>query len=151
MCSSPGADLPGNRWSHDRFVSYQAMLDTIRQRFPLEKLDDGPNDTSKVCRGNLGLLFLLLAHMSFPHLLYSSFPSFASTFSLFVCLSPTVCLCFTLCVSCFPCTLPICPSAHSVSFFNTPPPYYLSLSFLFSLSRRGASPGMPARSASSRP
>lgn len=38
----------GNRWSFDRFVSYQDMLDRIRERFTLERLQDGPNDTSKV-------------------------------------------------------------------------------------------------------
>ena len=38
----------GNRWSFDRFVSYQDMLDRIREQHPLERLEDGPNDPSKV-------------------------------------------------------------------------------------------------------
>ena len=39
----------GNRWNFKRMVSYQQMLDTIRDKWPdLERLSDHPNDTSKV-------------------------------------------------------------------------------------------------------
>jgi molybdenum cofactor biosynthesis protein A len=38
----------GNRWNMDKFVSYQSMLEEIKNRFPhLERLEDDPNDTSK--------------------------------------------------------------------------------------------------------
>ena len=40
----------GNRWNFKRMVSYQQMLDMIRDKWPdFERLSDGPNDTSKVC------------------------------------------------------------------------------------------------------
>ena len=39
----------GNKWSDHKFVSYQEMLAEIRSKWPdLVKLEDRPNDTSKV-------------------------------------------------------------------------------------------------------
>ena len=39
----------GNRWNFKRMVSYQQMVDMIRDKWPdFERLSDGPNDTSKV-------------------------------------------------------------------------------------------------------
>ena len=39
----------GNKWNHRKMVSYQEMMDTIRAKFAdLKRLDDKPNDTSKV-------------------------------------------------------------------------------------------------------
>lgn len=40
----------GNRWDDGRLVSYEQMLERIRAHFPLERLQDGPNDTSKTYR-----------------------------------------------------------------------------------------------------
>ena len=37
----------GNRWNVSRLVPYQEMLDIIRRRFPLERMVDGPHETSK--------------------------------------------------------------------------------------------------------
>eukprot|EP00730_Choanoeca_flexa_P002543 TRINITY_DN11086_c0_g2_i1.p1 TRINITY_DN11086_c0_g2~~TRINITY_DN11086_c0_g2_i1.p1 ORF type:complete len:565 (+),score=114.95 TRINITY_DN11086_c0_g2_i1:32-1726(+) len=48
----------GNKWNFNKFVSYQEMLDIIRAHFPLERLQDHQNDTSKAWRipGHLGQL-----------------------------------------------------------------------------------------------
>ncbi|KAI9887106.1 MAG: hypothetical protein M1823_001096 [Watsoniomyces obsoletus] len=41
----------GNRWKHNKMMSYREMLDVIRGRFPdFEKVLDQPNDTSKTYR-----------------------------------------------------------------------------------------------------
>ncbi len=41
----------GNRWKHDKMMSYVEMLDVIRARFPdLEKVPDHAHDTSKTYR-----------------------------------------------------------------------------------------------------
>jgi molybdenum cofactor biosynthesis protein A len=52
----------GNEWKDDVFMSYQAMLDTIRTVYPgIQRLDDGPNETSKTWqvpgfRGSVGFI-----------------------------------------------------------------------------------------------
>lgn len=39
----------GNKWADNKLVPYKEMLELIRARFPdLQRLQDGPNDTSKV-------------------------------------------------------------------------------------------------------
>ena len=40
----------GNRWDVSRLVSYREMLDIIQRQFLLERLGDGPNETSKTYR-----------------------------------------------------------------------------------------------------
>ncbi|CAH1263454.1 MOCS1 [Branchiostoma lanceolatum] len=58
----------GNKWNHNKMVTYQEMLDTIRQRWPdLEKMSDGPNDTSKAYRvpgfrGQMGFVTSMSEH-----------------------------------------------------------------------------------------
>ncbi|KAI8477673.1 Molybdenum cofactor synthesis protein 1, partial [Branchiostoma belcheri] len=58
----------GNKWNHNKMVTYQEMLDTIRQRWPdLEKMRDGPNDTSKAYRvpgfrGQMGFVTSMSEH-----------------------------------------------------------------------------------------
>jgi cyclic pyranopterin phosphate synthase len=37
----------GNGWDDTHLVPYQELIDRIRRRFPLVRLQDGPNDTSK--------------------------------------------------------------------------------------------------------
>lgn len=45
--------LVGNKWNFKKMVSYQEMLDRIRQQWPkLERLQAGPADTAKVCISN---------------------------------------------------------------------------------------------------
>ena len=45
----------GNKWSHDRFVSYTDALDRIRQRYPsIESVQTEPNATAKVCSVCIG-------------------------------------------------------------------------------------------------
>ena len=51
----------GNRWNDDRLLRYDEMLGRIRTRFPIERLQDGPNDTSKTYhvpgfRGRIGFI-----------------------------------------------------------------------------------------------
>lgn len=42
--------LLGNKWNFKKMVSYQEMLDRIRQQWDnLEMLQTGPTDTAKVC------------------------------------------------------------------------------------------------------
>ena len=44
--------VAGNKWSEDKLVPYRELLDRLRQQFPtLARLQDKPNDTSKVWRG----------------------------------------------------------------------------------------------------
>jgi hypothetical protein len=39
----------GNKWSESKLVPYRELLSRLRTAFPsLERLTDGPNDTSKV-------------------------------------------------------------------------------------------------------
>lgn len=41
--------FPGNKWNFKKMVSYQEMLDSIRQQWPnLEKLQCGHTETAKV-------------------------------------------------------------------------------------------------------
>ncbi|NBC16786.1 MAG: GTP 3',8-cyclase MoaA [Bacteroidetes bacterium] len=40
----------GNRWDDTHLVPYQELIERIRQRFPLVRQQDGPNDTSKTYR-----------------------------------------------------------------------------------------------------
>ncbi len=40
----------GNQWDESRLVSFADMLEIIQRRFPLERLSDGPNETSKTFR-----------------------------------------------------------------------------------------------------
>lgn len=57
-----------NRWNDDNFVSYKEMLESIRKKFPvLEKLVDGPNDTSKAYtvpgfKGQFGFITSMSEH-----------------------------------------------------------------------------------------
>lgn len=51
----------GNGWASDTLVPYREMLDRIGARFPLERLDDGPAETSKTYRvpghaGHIGFI-----------------------------------------------------------------------------------------------
>uniref|UniRef100_A0AAG5DBT7 Molybdenum cofactor biosynthesis protein 1 n=1 Tax=Anopheles atroparvus TaxID=41427 RepID=A0AAG5DBT7_ANOAO len=58
----------GNRWETEKMVSYRAMLDTIRARYPaFEPLPNGPNDTSKAYRvpgyrGQMGFITSMTEH-----------------------------------------------------------------------------------------
>ncbi|KAL8622867.1 hypothetical protein ACOMHN_026988 [Nucella lapillus] len=58
----------GNRWNFKRMVSYQQMLDMIRDRWPqLERLSDRPNDTSKAYKvpgfaGQVGFVTSMSEH-----------------------------------------------------------------------------------------
>ena len=41
--------IPGNKWSHNKFVSYKEMLNKIKAKWPnFSRLADEPNHTSKV-------------------------------------------------------------------------------------------------------
>ncbi len=40
----------GNRWDESQLVSYAEMRDRIEEHFPLERRQDGPNETSKTFR-----------------------------------------------------------------------------------------------------
>ncbi len=46
----------GNGWAGDKLVPYREMLDRIGERFPLERVEDGPTETSKTYRvpGHVG-------------------------------------------------------------------------------------------------
>lgn len=58
----------GNRWNFQRMVSYQQMLDMIRDRWPdLQRLSDKPNDTSKAYKvpgfaGQIGFITSMSEH-----------------------------------------------------------------------------------------
>jgi molybdenum cofactor biosynthesis protein A len=58
----------GNGWDDTHFIPYTEMLERIRQRFPqLERLEDGPNDTSKTFqvpgfRGRAGFITSMSEH-----------------------------------------------------------------------------------------
>jgi cyclic pyranopterin phosphate synthase len=57
----------GNRWDDTRLVSYTEMRDRIEVRFPLERVQDGPNDTSKTYRvpgfrGAVGFITSMTEH-----------------------------------------------------------------------------------------
>ncbi len=57
----------GNRWDDTHLFSYTAMRDRIEQHFPLERLEDGPNDTSKTYRvpghrGAVGFITSMTEH-----------------------------------------------------------------------------------------
>ncbi|KAK7104533.1 hypothetical protein V1264_019231 [Littorina saxatilis] len=58
----------GNQWNFKRMVSYQQMLDMIRDKWPeLERLSDGPNDTSKAYKvpgfaGQVGFITSMSEH-----------------------------------------------------------------------------------------
>lgn len=39
----------GNKWNDKKMVPYLEMLEIIRKKYDLRRLDDAPNDTSKVC------------------------------------------------------------------------------------------------------
>ena len=44
--------LPGNKWNFKKMVSYQEMLDCIKQQWPaLEMVPTGHADTAKVSKG----------------------------------------------------------------------------------------------------
>lgn len=43
----------GNKWNFKKMVSYNDMLDIIKTRWPdIQRIQDRPNDTSKVCEHN---------------------------------------------------------------------------------------------------
>jgi len=45
----------GNKWSEDKLVPYRELLHRLQQQFPtLTRMQDKPNDTSKVCRSPSG-------------------------------------------------------------------------------------------------
>ncbi|XP_078452282.1 molybdenum cofactor biosynthesis protein 1 isoform X1 [Lampetra planeri] len=58
----------GNKWNFKKMVSYQEMLDTIKQTYPtLAKLSNQPNDTSKAYKvpgyqGQLGFITSMSEH-----------------------------------------------------------------------------------------
>ena len=57
----------GNRWDDTHLFSYTAMRDRIEAYFPLERLADGPNDTSKTYRapghrGAVGFITSMTEH-----------------------------------------------------------------------------------------
>uniref|UniRef100_S4R6Q9 Molybdenum cofactor biosynthesis protein 1 n=1 Tax=Petromyzon marinus TaxID=7757 RepID=S4R6Q9_PETMA len=58
----------GNKWNFQKMVSYQEMLDTIKQTYPtLAKLSNQPNDTSKAYKvpgyqGQLGFITSMSEH-----------------------------------------------------------------------------------------
>lgn len=58
----------GNKWQTDKLISYQEILEKIRLQIPeLERLNDGPNDTSKAYRipgyrGELGFITSMTNH-----------------------------------------------------------------------------------------
>nr|KAG5692514.1 hypothetical protein BaRGS_018719 [Batillaria attramentaria] len=58
----------GNKWNFQRMVSYQQMLDMIQDRWPdLQRLSDGPNDTSKAYKvpgfaGQIGFITSMSEH-----------------------------------------------------------------------------------------
>ncbi|XP_076463698.1 molybdenum cofactor biosynthesis protein 1-like [Babylonia areolata] len=58
----------GNRWNLKRMVSYRQMLDMIQDKWPdLERLSDGPNDTSKAYKvpgfaGQIGFITSMSQH-----------------------------------------------------------------------------------------
>lgn len=64
----------GNRWNYSKFVPYRSMLSTIMSKYPLlERLTDGPNDTSKVACLRLDVSLLAVFFLS-PFLLLSLLP-----------------------------------------------------------------------------
>ncbi len=57
----------GNRWDDTRLVAYEEMRGRIEAAFPLERLADGPNDTSKTFRvpgfrGRVGFITSMTEH-----------------------------------------------------------------------------------------
>ncbi len=57
----------GNGWEDAYLVPYQEMLKRIRERFPLERLEDGPHATSKTYRvpgfaGRIGFITSMTEH-----------------------------------------------------------------------------------------
>lgn len=57
----------GNRWDDTHLVPYTEMQERIETRFPLERLQDGPNDTSKTYRvpghrGAVGFITSMTEH-----------------------------------------------------------------------------------------
>jgi len=57
----------GNRWSDSKFVPYSEMLEKIKAKFPLERLEDEPNHTAKAWRvpgykGRLGFITSMSEH-----------------------------------------------------------------------------------------
>ena len=64
----------GNKWTLRKFVPYRKMLAAVMAQYPdLQRISDGPNDTSKVRQALLfGGWFVL-----------STLPTYLSLFSLF--------------------------------------------------------------------
>lgn len=58
----------GNRWNFKRMISYQQMLDMIKNKWPdIQRLSDGPNDTSKAFKvpgfaGQIGFITSMSEH-----------------------------------------------------------------------------------------
>ncbi|EDQ91279.1 uncharacterized protein MONBRDRAFT_18013 [Monosiga brevicollis MX1] len=57
----------GNRWNFDKLVTYQDMLETIQTHYPLQRLKEGPNSTSKLWqvdgfRGRIGFITSMTNH-----------------------------------------------------------------------------------------
>lgn len=57
----------GNRWNRDKVFTMQDMLDAIGAAYPVERLEDGPNDTARRFRvpGHRGT-FAVISTMSAP-------------------------------------------------------------------------------------
>lgn len=57
----------GNRWAMDKVYSYGELMDRVKGKFELEKLTDGPNDTSRTWKviGGAGS-FGMIASMTAP-------------------------------------------------------------------------------------
>lgn len=75
--------IEGNKWNFKKMVSYQEMLDQIRQHWPdLERLQSGPADTAKVrfstSQASLALSFMI----SVDVLKRVKFSYFAKSFSV---------------------------------------------------------------------
>jgi molybdenum cofactor biosynthesis enzyme MoaA len=57
----------GNTWNDDKFVPYQKMLEIIRKHYPLARVADAPNNTSKTYavegwKGKVGFISSMSNH-----------------------------------------------------------------------------------------
>eukprot|EP01147_Barroeca_monosierra_P004658 gene4659-8604_t len=57
----------GNKWRMEKFVSYKEMLNLIQKKYPLTRLQDHPNDTSKAWwvpgfKGRIGFITSMSEH-----------------------------------------------------------------------------------------
>lgn len=58
----------GNKWNFKKMLSFSEMLENVKKRWPnLERLEDGPNDTSKAFKvpgfaGQIGFITSMSEH-----------------------------------------------------------------------------------------